>query len=222
VDADGQTSIPNLFAAGEVASSGLHGANRLASNSLLEGLVFGSRAGEQVTQELKSAFQQNEDGNALDVPFLAHARAVDQIDASGGDPLDVSDIRNSLRSLMWRHVGVERSGDSLQEALQTVDSWCRYVLQREFSEPQGWQLQNLLEVGRLMIYASLARTESRGVHVRSDYPETFNDWRVHLCWQREKPNPWRTPVDSVSPAVSGAGDCLVERIDKNRTSEGVS
>jgi L-aspartate oxidase len=222
VDADGQTSIPNLFAAGEVASSGLHGANRLASNSLLEGLVFGSRAGEQVTQELKSAFQQNEDGNALDVPFLAHARAVDQIDASGGDPLDVSDIRNSLRSLMWRHVGVERSGDSLQEALQTVDSWCRYVLQREFSEPQGWQLQNLLEVGRLMIYASLARTESRGVHVRSDYPETSNDWRVHLCWQREKPNPWRTPVDSVSLAVSGAGDCLVERIDKNKRNEGVS
>ena len=222
VDADGQTSIPNLFAAGEVASSGLHGANRLASNSLLEGLVFGSRAGEQVTQELKSAFQQNEDGNDLDVPFLAHARAVDQIDASGGDPLDVSDIRNSLRSLMWRHVGVERSGDSLKEALQTVDSWCRYVLQREFSEPQGWQLQNLLEVGRLMIYASLARTESRGVHVRSDYPETSNDWRVHLCWQREKPNPWRTPVDSVSLAVSGAGDCLVERIDKNKRSEGVS
>ena len=216
VDADGQTSIPNLFAAGEVASSGLHGANRLASNSLLEGLVFGSRAGEQVTQELRSAFQENEDGNALDVPFLAHARAVDQIDTSGGDPLDVSDIRNSLRSLMWRHVGVERSGESLQEALQTVDSWCRYVLQREFSEPQGWQLQNLLEVGRLMIYASLARTESRGVHVRSDYPETSNDWRVHLCWQREKPNPWRTPVDSVSLAVSGAGDCLVERIDKNK------
>ena len=222
VDADGQTSIPNLFAAGEVASSGLHGANRLASNSLLEGLVFGSRAGEQVTQELKSAFQENEDGHALDVPFLAHARAADQIDTSCGDPLDVSDIRNSLRSLMWRHVGVERSGNSLQEALQTVDSWCRYVLQREFSEPQGWQLQNLLEVGRLMIYASLARTESRGVHVRSDYPEKSSDWRVHLCWQREKPNPWRTPVDSVFPAVSGTGDCLVERIDKNKSCEGVS
>ena len=117
---------------------------------------------------------------------------------------------------MWRHVGVERSGDSLQEALQTVDSWCRYVLHKQFPGPQGWQLQNLLEVGRLMIYASLARTETRGVHVRSDYPATSDDWRVHLCWQREVPDPWRTGVESGSPAVSGAGDCLRERIDKNK------
>ena len=118
---------------------------------------------------------------------------------------------------MWRHVGVERSGESLREALQTVDSWCRYVLHRQFSGPQGWQLQNLLEVGRLMIYASLARTETRGVHVRSDYPATSDDWRAHLCWQREMSDPWQTAVESGSPAVSGAGDCLPVRIDKNET-----
>ncbi len=215
VDANGQTSIPHLFAAGEVASSGLHGANRLASNSLLEGLVFGSRVGEQVTQELEKADQGNKDENDLEVPFLTHADAVDPADVPGGEPLDLSDIRNSLRSLMWRHVGVERSGESLREALQTVDSWCRYVLHRQFSGPQGWQLQNLLEVGRLMIYASLARTETRGVHVRSDYPATSDDWRVHLCWQREMSDPWQTAVESGSLAVSGAGDCLPERIDKN-------
>ena len=216
VDTNGQTSIPHLFAAGEVASSGLHGANRLASNSLLEGLVFGSRAGEQVTHELERADQEIEDENDLEVPFLTHAHAVDPADTPNAELLDLSDIRNSLRSLMWRHVGVERSGDSLQEALQTVDSWCRYVLHKQFPGPQGWQLQNLLEVGRLMIHASLARTETRGVHVRSDYPATSDDWRVHLCWQREVPDPWRTGVESGSPAVSGAGDCLRERIDKNK------
>jgi len=215
VDPNGQTSIPHLFAAGEVASSGLHGANRLASNSLLEGLVFGSRAGEQVTHELERADQGNESENDLEVPVITHADGVDPVDVPGAEPLDLSDIRNSLRSLMWRHVGVERSGESLQEALQTVDGWCRYVLPRQFSGPQGWQLQNLLEVGRLMIYASLARTETRGVHVRSDYPGTSDDWRVHLCWQREVPDPWQTAVESISPAVLGAGDCLPERIDKN-------
>ena len=215
VDANGKTSIPHLFAAGEVAASGLHGANRLASNSLLEGLVFGSRVGEQVTHELERADQGNEDESDLEVPFLTHAHAVDPADVPGGEPLDLSDIRNSLRSLMWRHVGVERSGESLREALQTVDSWCRYVLHRQFSGPQGWQLQNLLEVGRLMIYASLARTETRGVHVRSDYPATLDDWRVHLCWQREMSAPWQTAVETDSLAVSGAGDCLPERIDKN-------
>jgi L-aspartate oxidase len=217
VDANGQTSIPHLFAAGEVASSGLHGANRLASNSLLEGLVFGSRAGEQATHELERADQGNEDENDLEVPFLTHAHAVDPADAPGGELLDLSDIRNSLRSLMWRHVGVERTGESLREALQTVDGWCRYVLHKQFPGPQGWQLQNLLEVGRLMIYASLARTETRGVHVRSDYPATSDDWRAHLCWQREMSDPWQTAVESGSPAVSGAGDCLPVRIDKNET-----
>lgn len=216
VDSNGQTSIPRLFAAGEVASSGLHGANRLASNSLLEGLVFGSRAGEQINHELEGTDRGGEEGEgaALEVPSLADLRTIDPADPPEGEPLDLSDIRNSLRSLMWRHVGVERSGDSLQEALRTVDGWCRYVLRKQFSGPQGWQLQNLLEVGRLIIHAAFVRTETRGVHVRSDYPATSDNWRVHLCWQREVAEPWQTAIESGSPAVSPTGDCLPEIIDK--------
>ena len=206
--------MPRLFAAGEVASTGLHGANRLASNSLLEGLVFGSRAGEQINHELEGVDREGEENEALEVPSLAYLRTVDPADPPEGEPLDLSDIRNSLRSLMWRHVGVERSGDSLQEALRTVDGWCQYVLRQQFRGPQGWQLQNLLEVGRLMIHSALVRTETRGVHVRSDCSATLEKWRVHLCWQREVVEPWQTAIESGSPAVSPTGDCLPEIIDK--------
>ena len=69
-----------------------------------------------------------------------------------------------------------------------------------FQGPQGWQLQNLLEVGRLIIHAAFVRTETRGVHVRSDYPATSDNWRVHLCWQREVAEPWQTAIESGSPA----------------------
>ncbi|NDH94783.1 MAG: hypothetical protein EBZ13_09705, partial [Planctomycetia bacterium] len=134
------------------------------------------------------------------------------------------DIRNSLRSLMWRHVGVERSEASLAEAAQTVAGWCRYVLPRQFTDPQGWQLQNLLEVGRLMIQAAAARQETRGVHVRSDYPETSDQWRRHLCWQRGRDEPWELPVE-FPPACPrqtptlGDGDCRLAGSSKNRTAK---
>ena len=72
---------------------------------------------------------------------------------------------------MWRNVGVRRDGDSLAEAKQTVEHWCRYVLARQFNDPGGWELQNMISLARLMIEAALEREESRGAHVRTDYPE---------------------------------------------------
>jgi L-aspartate oxidase len=179
VDAVGRTTLPGLFAAGEVTSSGLHGANRLASNSLLEGLVYGARAGRQASDEVLASAGDE----AFRVPEIANPRVAD---ASNGS-LDLADIRNSLRSLMWRHVGVERSGDSLAEALDTVEGWCRYVLPRQFGDPQGWQLQNMLEVARLMILSALERQETRGVHVRRDFPLPDDCWLGHICWQRDRP-----------------------------------
>ena len=175
VDMVGRTTVPGLWAAGEVTSSGLHGANRLASNSLLEGLVYGAHAGEGACRE---ALRIGDDFHAL---ALENPRVED-----GGEPLDLSDIRNSLKSLMWRAVGVRRDAQRLQEAADDVGRWCRYVLARQFNDQAGWELQNMLLVARIMIAAALAREESRGVHLRTDFPNTDDDhWQRHLSFRRE-------------------------------------
>ncbi|NDC63534.1 MAG: L-aspartate oxidase, partial [Planctomycetia bacterium] len=202
VDAVGHTSVPGLLAAGEVTSSGLHGANRLASNSLLEGLVYGARAGRAASDEVLAGSTVDE----FRVPMISAARSGD----AGGDgngSLDLADIRNSLRSLMWRHVGVERTGDSLAEALDTVEGWCRYVLPRQFADSQGWQLQNMLQAARLMIRAAIVRRETRGVHVRSDQPQARDEWRVHVDWQRGREEPRLEPLEAVRPAAERAVRC---------------
>ncbi|MFM8413196.1 MAG: L-aspartate oxidase [Planctomycetota bacterium] len=178
VDAEGRTDLPRLFAAGEVTSSGLHGANRLASNSLLEGLVYGARAGAAASAELLAEAPDD----AFRVPPISNPRATDN--GSDGAALDLADIRNSLQSLMWRQVGVERTGAELAEALDAVEGWCRYVLPRQFSDPQGWQLQNMLQVARLMIASALAREETRGVHHRADHTEPADAWLAHIAWHR--------------------------------------
>ena len=190
VDDTGRTTLPGLLAAGEVTSSGLHGANRLASNSLLEGLVYGARAGAAASADVL-AMPGGDGGDAFRVPPISFPRAGA---AEVNGTLDLADIRNSLRALMWRHVGVERTEASLREALDTVEGWCRYVLPRQFADPQGWQLQNMLEVARLMIHAAIDRRETRGVHYRADHPATSDAWRRHIAWQRGRPEPVFAPV----------------------------
>jgi L-aspartate oxidase len=170
VDSQGRTTLPGLWAAGEVSSSGLHGANRLASNSLLEGLVFGAQCGRGASV----AAARMPDAFTIPPLSYAHERAVEET-------LDVADVTNALRSLMVRKMGIVRNGSTLLEAQHTVDFWCRYALARSFDSQVGWELQNLLTVARLMIWAALQRNESRGVHYRSDFPER-NDkrWSHHL------------------------------------------
>lgn len=161
VDRQARTSLPGLWAAGEVTSSGLHGANRLASNSLLEGLVFGKLAGEGAVVA------------ARDIPdqFTAIPLRSDRPLSPQEDGLDLTDLRNSLTSEMWRHVGIRRDQVGLEEATRHVEFWNRYVASREFAVPVGWELQNMLLVAKLMIAAALERKESRGVHFRRDYPQ---------------------------------------------------
>jgi len=159
VDLKGQTTLPGLWAAGEVTSSGLHGANRLASNSLLESLVYGAHAGEGASA---AASTMHDLFHALP---LANPPSEESTEL-----LDLSDIRNSLKSLMWRSAGVRRSGEKLLEAAENIDHWCSYVLPRQFSDPSGWELQNMLTVSRIMVQAALDREESRGVHLRTDFP----------------------------------------------------
>lgn len=163
VDSEARTTLPRLWAAGEVASSGLHGANRLASNSLLEGLVFGLRAGRNASAAASAEQDQ----------FTALSLSTDN---SPPQPMDASlkldDLLNSLNSEMWRNVGIDRSAEGLEAALQQVEFWDRYVGPREFNATHGWELQNMLLVARLMIRAAQIRTESRGTHYRSDFPQT--------------------------------------------------
>ena len=151
VDLDGRTTVPGLWAAGEVTSSGLHGANRLASNSLLEGLVFGKRAG------LGASAAAARVPDTFEVLPLENPPIPD-----AGEPLDLADIRNSLKSLMWRACGVRREAVRLHDAQEDIDQWCSYVLPRQFTDPRGWELQNMLTIARLMIRAALEREELRG------------------------------------------------------------
>ena len=171
VDHEGRTTLPGLWAAGEVTSSGLHGANRLASNSLLEGLVYGARCARGATA---AAERMKNDRRAMPLRFQGSAE-------SPAEALDVADLTNSLRSLMVRKMGIVRDAIRLKEAQADVDFWCRYVLTREFDDRKGWELQNLLTVARLMIEGAIRRTESRGTHFRSDFPTPDDEhWKVHV------------------------------------------
>ena len=174
IDAECRTTVPGLWAAGEVTSSGLHGANRLASNSLLETVVHGTSVGKAVS---RVAAEMTDDFRALP---LENA----QLDPNG-EPLDLADIRNSLKSLMWRNVGVRRDADGLREALDNVERWSSYVLEQQFADPTGWELQNMLCVARLMIVAALDREETRGCHVRTDCPDIDEkNWNRHTTFAR--------------------------------------
>jgi L-aspartate oxidase len=175
VDREGRTSMPGLWGAGEVTSTGLHGANRLASNSLLEGLVFGSVAGKNAS----AAAMAQPDRELRVLPVHNPRRSPSSL------PIDIADIRNSVRSLMWRSVGVQRRGDRLEDALHEIQRYCSYVLSHDLDDLEGWELQNMLTVSLMMTTAALFRAESRGVHFRTDFPATDNpQWRKHLALVR--------------------------------------
>ncbi|MEA3226570.1 MAG: FAD-binding protein [Planctomycetota bacterium] len=159
-DSSGKTSIENLYACGEIASTGLHGANRLGSNSLLEGLVFGKIAGRAVSQSTKST-----------AAHLRHPMIKYQIPHSDRTRLDADDVRNSLRALMWRNVGITRCARPLAEAQEIIKFWQRYVMDKVFDSSEGWECQNMLTVSLLIAQSAEKRRESRGVHFRRDFPE---------------------------------------------------
>ncbi len=159
VKLDGCTSIEGLLCCGEVAHTGVHGANRLASNSLLEGLVFGRLAGQTAGQKA-----------AEDSRALAIRQVVNRMPTSRRTELDLPDIRNSLRSVMWRNVGIVREGSRLRETGDIISFWGHYTLDKTFNDVVGWETVNMLTVARLIAVCALERSESIGVHYRTDSP----------------------------------------------------
>jgi L-aspartate oxidase len=169
VDERGQTSLRGLLACGEVTASGLHGANRLASNSLLEGLIYGRRAG-LLAAERTAAHER------IDHPLpISHL-----LPRSSRTELDLADVLNSLTSLMSRNVAVERSGDRLRETGEIIEFWARYVMDKVFDGPRAWETQNMLTVALGIVTGAATRCESRGVHYRTDFTEPDPHWRCHI------------------------------------------
>jgi L-aspartate oxidase len=175
-DLNGKTSLPGLYAAGEAACTGVHGANRLASNSLLEGVVFGARTG--------IAMRQDSSGNTHS---SAHHATTSQSEHPNDEHID--DLLRSIRGLMWRDAGVVRMGSHLRHAVQELEAmkdrlpqpWCR----------RSCEAVNIHQIALLITRSALAREESRGAHYREDFPE-HNDakFRKHSVVVKGKEKVW--------------------------------
>ncbi len=162
-DDSGRTTLPGLLAVGEVSCTGVHGANRLASNSLLESLVFAWRAAAALDEPWRD----------LDVdvePIVVEASS------DGATVVD----RASLQSLMWDDAGLYRNANALEHAAATLDSWVAVGDSVDAREDA-----NLLDLARLIVRAALAREESRGAHYRSDFPDTEIAFARHSSYERK-------------------------------------
>jgi L-aspartate oxidase len=178
VDEWGEANILGLFAIGEVACTGVHGANRLASNSLLESVVFARRA-IQRTQTSHPSVIASEAKQSYFIPDR--------------EPLPKAPRLNlaNLQSLMWDKVGIIRSGDGLTRAANILATWDKNPSKSPFrkgglrgiSDRVSHELSSLVLCGRLMAEAALLREESRGAHFRTDFPETSSEWQKHIVFQ---------------------------------------
>jgi len=174
-DIDGSTSVAGLLAVGEVAGTGFHGANRLASNSLLEGAVLGRRAG-------------------LHAAGSCHRRplptSIQTLPKSDNPPhLHLEDMLYSLKSLMWRQVGLKRTAQGLHEASTRISLWNHYLMRTGLGTIRAFELTNMLTVSALIAAAAAAREESRGTHFRTDYPDRHDgQWCRSLTLQLSSDN----------------------------------
>jgi len=189
------TDVPNLYAIGEAACTGLHGANRLASNSLLEGLVMGKIAGDQAAQRSGTS--------------PAPTPIISAIQPSTHAQLDLTDVRSSLRSTMWYNAGISRTRTKLADACDMFDLWGRYTLDKVFESPDGWEVQNLLYTARLIAKAALSRPTSVGTHwiqppIQSEIaqpdPSPSPDADLHASWSRHALDPTYNLIEPHAPS----------------------
>ncbi len=173
-DLDGRTSLPGLYAAGEVACTGVHGANRLASNSLLEGLVFGARAGRAMTRDCPGRKR----GRSRSRRAARASAEATQSSPSPAPPPELARKMEQIRDAIWQKVGIIRDGASLQEVLLTLTRLAE-VLPAAPARAH-YEVANLHTVGEVIARCALAREESRGAHYRSDFPLQLDpEWRKH-------------------------------------------
>ena len=176
VDLNGRTSVKGLYACGETACSGVHGANRLASNSLLEGLVFSARIAADIASNL---------------PLQSEPVA----DTSKAILLD-PETRRELQLSMSRGAGVLRSSDSL---LQTSADLTR-IQDRTSKNPcvEAWETTNLFQLAEAILKAALIRQETRGSHWREDFPNTESNWRKRIVQELDRNGNWATSYQEVN------------------------
>ncbi|WP_016953329.1 L-aspartate oxidase [Anabaena sp. PCC 7108] len=206
-DLQNRTNIPGLYAVGETASTGVHGANRLASNSLLECIVFGAQMADLDDEALqKDQLQKSE--------FLSNSsNFVLSEDEWHNQHAQLKDIREKLPRLVWQSAGICRQELGLKSAIATIESWqqdfanlplSRFLQSLHPTEPASFNLpdieqqlrlwaetRNLLDVAYLILKSAAFRTESRGGHYRLDYPQTDPDWQVHTIIQYDH---WRKSI----------------------------
>jgi L-aspartate oxidase len=168
----GETSVCGLFAAGECAGTGAHGANRLASNSMLEVLIFGKRIFQRIEQGTseKSKRQYNDNLPNGNIYHKLKMRP----------PVDITPLLNldALQNLLWDNVGIVRDRKGLAEAVDILGSWQHCLPEQK--NRQTHELANMIITGRLMAEAALLREESRGAHSRSDFPHRSEQWLRHI------------------------------------------
>jgi L-aspartate oxidase len=175
---DGETNIQGLFAAGEVACTGVHGANRLASNSLLEGLVFGARSAKKALEYYNVNAPDNSDLQLS--PKLNSREAIS---------VDSEKIRRTLRQLMWGRDGIIRCAESLGVAKKWLDKK-RFIMDMPALSRRECELKNMVTVARLITDSALLREGSVGAHYRSDFKERGDNWQNHTICQQGRDAGW--------------------------------
>jgi len=178
---DGETSIRGLFAAGEVACTGVHGANRLASNSLLEGLVFGARTGKKAVTFMNETVDISRSKKPLSSPVLPP----DVFSSS----VDIEKTRSILRQLMWNKVGIIRCKESLGIARKWFDKK-HFILELPAHNRREFELKNMLTVAGMITNAGFFREGSVGAHYRSDFNKRGSDWKRNTVCQKGKEISW--------------------------------
>ena len=167
-DVYGRTNIKGLYACGEAACNGIHGANRLASNSLLEGLVFGSKIGAEVNDLLKNR------PACEDKPVFSYCGCRED------DRMDRKQVREKIQRIMTEKVGIIRSRNSLTKALDEILQYERQLENKVNRSIPDFELQNIILLSRLVVESALEREESRGAHYRSDYNRPDETWKRHI------------------------------------------